>query len=181
MAKTPKTRKTGKTKIHKGKLVNEYSDGCYRYDGSGALAIRSPKWANITKENTREMQLRGQDVIKEKKQAAILRRAKEHLSLEASQRVNLPIDVAAEAAAELYMEVFEHDNPLRDRAKVYKDVGQDVGFVDKRSGGGGAGTVNIQINISEEAVDKVESQFEILEGIYKSLDDGREEQLGGEE
>jgi hypothetical protein len=79
--------------------------------------------------------------------------------------------VAAEAAAELYMEVFEHDNPLRDRVKVYKEVGQDVGFVDKHSGISGAGTVNIQINISEEAVDKVESQFEILDAIYKELDD----------
>jgi hypothetical protein len=170
-----KTHKTGKTKIHKGKLVNEYSDGCYRYDGSGALAIRSPKWANFTKENTREMQLRGQDAIKEKKQAAILRRAKEHLSLETGSLVTLPIDVAAEAAAELYMEVFEHDNPLRDRVKVYKDVGRDVGFVDKHGVGGGPNIVNVQINISEKAVAGIDKEDEILDGLWEEIDTSRKE------
>lgn len=115
------------------------------------------------------MNRRGQDVIKEKKQAAILRRAKEHLSLEIASIVTLPVDVAAEAAAELYMEVFERDNPLRDRAKVYKDVGQDVGFVDRHTGIT-PGQVNVQINISQKATEGIEEEDKIFDAIYKELD-----------
>jgi len=167
-----KTQKTGKSKIHKGKKINEYSDGCWRYDRAGGIAIRSPNWGgNLTSATAGAMQKRGQEVIAAKKQEAILRRAKEHLSLETASLITLPADVAAEAAAELYMEVFERDNPLRDRVHAYKEVGADDGFVDKRSGGGGVQAIQVNINISEEAADKVESQFEILEGIYKSLDD----------
>ena len=115
------------------------------------------------------MSLRGRDVIKEKKQAAILRRAKEHLSLEASQRINQPLDVASEAAAELYMEVFEHDNPLRDRVKVYKEVGADVGFVDKRVGGGGTQAIQVNINISDKATAGIEEEDQILDAIYADI------------
>ena len=171
MAKA-KTHKTGKTKLHKGKKINEYSDGCWRYDGGGALAIRSPAWAtsNFTKENSGVMQRRGVEALKEKKQQAILRRAKEHLSLEQSARLNMPHDVAAEAAAELYMEVFEHDDvSVGDRVKVYKEVGADVGFVDKRVGGGGTQAVQVNITISDKAKQGIEEEDQILDALWEEL------------
>ena len=168
-----KTHKTGKISTKNGFEICEYSDGSWRYNpkkGKHGIAIRSPKWANFTKENAKEMSVRGQDAIMEKKQAAILRRAKEHLSLETSRLVNLPIDVAAEAAAELYMEVFEHDNPLKDRAKVYIDVGRDVGFVDRRGVGGGGQAIQVNINISEKATAGIEVEDEILDALREEID-----------
>jgi hypothetical protein len=171
-----KTHKTGKTKLHKGFDIREYSDGSWRYfKGKTGIAIRAPQWENITKENSKEMFLRGRDVIQEKKQAAILRRAKDHLSLEASQRISQPLDVAAEASAELYMEVFEHDNPLRDRVKVYTEIGKDVGFVDKHSGGGGTQAIQVNINISEKAVAGIDKEDEILDGLWEEIDTSRKE------
>ena len=116
------------------------------------------------------MQKRGQDVLKDKKQAAILRRAKEHLSLEQSARLNLPHDVAAEAAAELYMEVFEHgDVSVGERVKVYTEIGKDVGFVDKRGGGGGTQAIQVNINISEKATAGIEEEDQILDGLWEEL------------
>ena len=170
MAKARKTHKTGKTKLHKGRKVNEYSDGCWRYDGSGSLAIRSPSWNSITKENAVAMQRRGQDVREEKKQAAIMRRAREHLSLEASARVRVPDDVAAEAAAEIYMEVFERDNSLRDRVLTYERIGRDAGFVDRQISGGPQ-AIQININVSEKAIAGIEEEDLILDAIYKDLDE----------
>jgi hypothetical protein len=160
-----KTHKTGKTKIHKGKLINEYSDGCYRYDGSGALAIRSPKWANFTKENTREMQVRGQDAKRAKKQEAI-RKAVEDIS---GLPMNLSGDAIAYIAGELVKETLQHDNPLRDRVYTYKEVGGDAGLVDGRVGGGGTQAIQVNINISEKATAGIEEEDQILDAIYADI------------
>jgi len=165
-----KTYKTGNTKTHEGELIAEYSDGCWRKE-NGFIAIRAPKWKEVdfTKENAHEMVKRGHESRAIKKREAIMRRAKEHLSMEASERIAIPYDVAAEAAAELYMEIFERDNPLRERVYAYERVGKDVGFVDQVVSVGGGQAIQVNINISEQAVDKVESQFKIIDAIYKEL------------
>ena len=165
-----KTHKTGKTKLHKGKKINEYSDGCWRYE-KGALAVRSPHWGgDITSETAGAMQKRGQEVIEAKKQAAILRRAKEHLGLETTRLITLPADVAAEAAAELYMEIFEHDHALSARVSAYKEIGADVGFIDKTASGKNVQTLNIvNITISDKATKGIEEEDQILDALWEEI------------
>ena len=163
-----KTHKTGKTKVHKGKLVNEYSDGCWRYATGGYIAIRSPAWAkaNFTKENTREMQIRGQDAKAAKKQEAI-RLAVEDVS---GLKMNLSGDAIAYIAGELAKEALQHDNPLRDRVYTYKEIGGDAGLVDRRGGGGGGQAIQVNINISEKATAGIEVEDKILDALWEEID-----------
>ena len=166
-----KTHKTGKTKIHKGRKVNEYSDGCWRYDGSGALAIRSPAWANnnITKKTAVEMQKRGIDSRMKKKQAAVVKATQEAMGINGKFKVKLPDDAAAYVAGELWAETLQNDQPLRDRVLVYERVGRDVGLVTSKGEGKSVQAIQVNINISEKATKGLEEEDKILDALWEEV------------
>jgi len=166
-----KTHKTGKTKIHKGKKINEYSDGCWRYDGGGALAIRSPAWANanITKKNAVAMQKRGVETRKKKKQDAIVRATQEAMGIDGKFKVKLPDDAVAYVAGELWAETLQNDQPLRDRVLVYERVGRDVGLVTGKGEGKSVQAIQVNINISEKATKGLEEEDKILDALWEEV------------
>lgn len=93
----------------------------------------------------------GREARRVKKAEAIVRMAKEK-----GLAVNTPIEVYAEAAAMLTMEIFNDENSLRDRLEAYKKIGGDTGMVEnlRDSEQAGAPTVAIQINVSPEMAEK---------------------------
>ena len=169
MAKT-KTHKTGNTKFHKGKKVNEYSDGCWRYDGSGALAIRSPAWRNITKETSGAMQQLAVDARKEKKRQAIVKATQEAMGADGKLKIKLPDDAAAYVAGELWSEALQHEQLLASRLKVYQEIGFEVGIVDRtEKKGAGVQAIQVNINISEKATAGIEEEDQILDGLWTEI------------
>jgi len=175
MAKT-KTHKTGKTKLHKGKKVNEYSDGCWRYDGSGALAIRSPNWGGtITKETSRAMQQSAVDGRMRKKKEAIVKATQEAMGPDGKLKIKLPDDAAAYVAGELWAEALQHEQLLSSRLKVYQEIGGEAGIVEKRGGGHGVQAVQVNINISEKAIKGIEEEDAVLEALWEEVDTSRKE------
>lgn len=98
-----------------------------------------------------EMAANAHEARKRKKGEAIVRMAKER-----GLAINTPIEVYAEAAAMLTMEIFNDENSLRDRLEAYKKVGGDVGLVENLRDGYESGTpaIAIQINVSPEMTEK---------------------------
>ena len=169
MAK-PKTHKTGKIKLHKGKKINEYSDGCWRYDGSGALAIRSPNWGGtITKETSGPMQKLAVDARKDKKQQAIVKVTQEAMGVDGKLRIKLPDDAAAYVAGEIWAETLQNEQPLRDRLLVYEAIGRDAGLVEKKGGGQSVQAIQVNINISDKATAGIEEEDKILDALWEEL------------
>ena len=165
MAKKTKTHKTGKTKLHKGLKVNEYSDGCWRYATGGYIAIRSPKWANFTKENTKEMQQRGVDARVAKKQEAIRKASEEH----SGNPMLLPDDAMAYTYGELWKGALDDKNKLKARAETVMMVGRDARLVDWKGDGGAK--VQVNIAISDKATAGIEESHEILDALWKEIDE----------
>ena len=164
-----KTKKTGKTKIHKGKKVNEYSDGCWRYE-AGALAIRSPNWGGtITKATSRAMQERQVDARMKKKQDAIVKVTQEAMGVDGKLRVKLPDDAAAYVAGEIWAETLQNDQPLRDRVLVYEAIGRDAGLVERKGGGQSVQAIQVNISISDKATAGIEEEDQILDALWEEL------------
>ena len=165
-----KTKKTGKTKLHKGRKVNEYSDGCWRYDGSGGIAIRSPDWGGtITKETSKAMQLRQVDARKEKKQQAIIKATQDAMGADGKLTIKLPDDAAAYVAGELWAETLQHEQLLTSRLKVYQEIGGEAGIVERRGGGQSVQAIQVNINISDKATAGIEEEDQILDALWEEL------------
>jgi len=173
-----KTKKTGEVSTKDGYEIAEYDNGAWRYTGDGgktkgAIAIRPPEEEFTTEPdhpmNAVELSKKGEVAKKTKKHDAIVRMAKEHLDTPTAQRIRQAADVYAEAAALLTMEVFETDNPLRDRVYTYERVGGDVGLVDKYKDNKNvqATQVHLNITISDKAMAGIDETDEIIDALWE--------------
>ena len=173
-----KTKKTGELSTKDGYEIAEYDNGAWRYTGDGgktkgAIAIRPPEEEFTIEEdhpmNAALMSKRSDISKKQKFQDAITRMAHDHLDGKTAGRIENATDVYAEAAALLTMEIFEPDNPLRDRTHTLERVGAVAGVVDKYKDGKGGPTQAIQVNItiSDKALAGIEASDEIIDALWE--------------
>ena len=173
-----KTKKTGELSTKDGYEIAEYDNGAWRYTGDGgktkgAIAIRPPEEEFTTEldhpMNAAEMSKKGEVSRKQKFQDAITRKAIEHLDRKTAGRIENATDVYAEAAAIMSMELFEADQPLRDRTNAFERIGAAVGVIDKYKDGKSGPTQAIQLNItiSDKAMAGVEANDEVIDALWE--------------
>lgn len=143
--------------VNSNQIQHRYLPGNPQGKKNWAMAKLPPQMqANLdaVKENpelARQFGRMGAEQRAKKKGEAIVRMAKER-----GLDISTPLEVYAEAAALLTMEVFNDENSLRDRLEAYKKVGGDVGMVEnlREHADGGQPVVAIQINVSPEMAKK---------------------------
>ena len=173
-----KTKKTGELSTKDGFEIAEYDNGAWRYTGDGgktkgAIAIRPPEEEFTVEEghpmNAIEMSKKGEISKKQKFDDAITRMALDHLDGKTAGRIANATDVFAEANAFLTMEIFEPDNPLRDRVYTMERVGAVVGVIDKYKDKRDGPTQALQVNItiSDKALAGIETTDEIIDALWE--------------
>lgn len=163
--KFTKSVRTGEIDEFRGKPIYLYSDGSWRYDG-GKMAKPKPGVLKTikTSEQAREMQTLREDIRHERIVKGALRAIEEGFN-----PVGTKGDVI-EAIAKAQMELAIAPETGRASTEASKFIMAGIGeHIDMRAGAQ-VTALQVNINISKEATEGVEEEFETLDAIYRELD-----------